>query len=403
MIRILQKFLIVLFIPILGHASDLSSKKFSSECSINLMWVNKSLDSRLEYVFPTTLPKFPNIKTTELLTEWCEDNPICQVNIWYDQNTVTPRQLQNTHDLLEELNLLDRIKLRDIWKLKTVQDNPKIFEEAVPFYYRIDLLRAIIVDELTNEGDARYGVYADINIPPFDHDVLFKEETQKRLDQYGFLLSKRSYGALSSLIPYENGFFILDGNNSFMKKAHRIGIIDVGINLGYELLKSHPEKDLGRWEEKHEQDIFTLYKNLLKIYFVLKGDLKVPIDLRTCNVGRINGMDKYFVLGSCSTYPQEETNSWTLSNFFDSSGKLKINIIEALFDKDQQPVPYSALGYEYDVHIEFTEGKHFGRTAKVNDNAQIVRLVKPDQSLSGDAYHISRILKDVAQLKSHFG
>lgn len=405
-IRVVFVFLAICLVgPLSNYATENGDRgliNLSSECSINTMWINKSLNGE-KYIFPRSLSKYSNIKTIELLKAWHEGNPACKKSFWYDKNTVSDEQLSNTHQLLQKAGLADHIELRNIWDLKTVQLHPHIFGHPIYFYYLIDLLKAIIIDEVTDENGSRYGLFADINIIPWEHDILFNEGTKRILDRYGFVLSKRHLA--SSALSYENGFFILDGHNPEMKKAHRLSIIEMGIRMAEHFLSSltNPAIETPLKPIINEQSVFLFYQDILKIYFILKGELEIPIDPRQCNIGTIKGGREHYVFGPCQAYPQEEVNTWGFEKFFNKDGNVCLNVLEPQYDRDDKAYTYAIFANTYGIYVDFVYGQYKGKSMKVRSEIPVVAYIQPNQKLISDNHDIARILKDVAQVQSHFG
>jgi hypothetical protein len=70
------------------------------------------------------LPK----KNFNVIEKWAIGNPIAKINLWYDSEFTLKSALENTQDYFShEFN--EQIVLKDIRKLRTVEDNPDIFSQ----------------------------------------------------------------------------------------------------------------------------------------------------------------------------------------------------------------------------------------------------------------------------------
>ena len=54
--------------------------------SINLMWINKSINPSDRYIMPDIFMQ----QTESMLDKWCNSNPDADVNLWFDSQYVTP-------------------------------------------------------------------------------------------------------------------------------------------------------------------------------------------------------------------------------------------------------------------------------------------------------------------------
>lgn len=359
---------VVIIVSLLGltriEAMDPPGQK---NCTINLMWLNKQPNSN-PYIFPEKLTKFEKIKTVELLRDWIKGNPTCNVNFWYDKNTVSDEQLGNTMELLQQADLADlKINLQNVRDLKTVQANPKVFENAISFYYQVDLLKAIIADEMTDqsENNPRYAVVADLNIIPWENDILLKDETLNQLDEYGFVISKAEPGSWAARNGgLENGFFILDGQNVNMKIAHKKAIIDVGLKLAYNGIMD-PNKKV------FDQTIYPLYKDvLLPTYFLLNGRYKLPRDISQCHTTKLGSMYTA-ILGDCPVYTIEEIKNLELAKIYN------LNDFYPFYTLKINPIIYGngrtfkdVLVYDKKSFIEFF------KNIECSHNAQIDKYIE---------------------------
>lgn len=216
---------------------------FAANYNINLMWINKKLDSDQEYFCSTT-------KTEDLYMKDCV-NPIAywlkklpknaSLNVWYDSKMSDKKLIERIKkDLMftpdGSLEAIEdtRLSFLDLRTLPDVENNSDIFSEKIPVYFRADLLRAIVGDYMAREFPEQYTVYADFNIPALDEENLFDKETTANLKNFGFVMAENR--AFDFENRYENAFFILDPKNASLMKAHRAAVIDINIKRGKEYI-----------------------------------------------------------------------------------------------------------------------------------------------------------------------
>jgi hypothetical protein len=131
--------------------------------SINLMWLNSTLEPKYKYINNSRNEEDLREKLLRPLVEWKKANPdtddigkIAEVNFWYDSKYTTETAINNTKKELSKYissnpNISEyqkkyiNINFQDIRKIPIVKNNPDVFSNQVPLYFRIDILKAIIV------------------------------------------------------------------------------------------------------------------------------------------------------------------------------------------------------------------------------------------------------------------
>ncbi len=151
--------------------------------SINLLWINKKIDDH-SFIYPGVTQE--DVRDTYLKTafEWTKNNPDAIVNIWYDsllyQNI--ERTLENTVSLISET---PNIKLRDIREIDIVNCNKDIFEEKMPFYLRIDLLKIVIMHHVFVHDAIDSTIYSDLGITNLYEKDLFSVKLLETMKSIG--------------------------------------------------------------------------------------------------------------------------------------------------------------------------------------------------------------------------
>ena len=125
----------------------------------------------------------------------------------------------------------------------------------LPVYYRADLVRLIILLQLTNENPNSYAIYADFDTMPLDKEFLFNHQSMDLLKKYGLVLPK------GQIEEYENSFHILAGKNVTNDKYMRISIEQI-------LVEFNIQKILNNYKVS-PQAVFGNYKDMFLFYFAI--------------------------------------------------------------------------------------------------------------------------------------
>jgi hypothetical protein len=166
----------------------------------------------------------------------------------------------------ESILKLDRLKhvyrnkqLVEYFGLK-IDDNPSSYDK-IPVYFKVDLVRLIILLQLVNENPNSYAIYADFDTQSLDEEIIFTEESIKLLDTHGLVLP----GGDKQL--YENSFHIIAGENLTCDNYMIISIDKMLIEYNIQkIIYEYPVKP---------QDVFDNYIDLFTYYFIIKFDLDI--------------------------------------------------------------------------------------------------------------------------------
>lgn len=239
--------------------------------SINLMWINKNkMPGDQEFLFGngSTFEQreadFEN-RFVKPVSKWAQKNPGSFINIWVDSDMATSQAIERSRIALQtalEGTAHGKIQFRDVRTIDTVQTNPDAFSDIMPIYFRVDLLRAIAADYILRKKENKFFVYGDIDMEPLSATELFDKRTVSFLTDYGFVLAKGGFHG------FENGFQILNGDNSQLMNSHRKVIIDLSIEMVLEKPK-----------EIREQQVYDSYKAMLTHFLDADGRYGKFIDL----------------------------------------------------------------------------------------------------------------------------
>lgn len=157
--------------------------------SINLMWINKTLNPDSEYLFV-------NEKQTNAIMErsakWQAKNPQGTVNVWYDDSCSTEkakeRALEQLRMLKEKDQKFQSMNIVPLSKISFFKENPDLFSHQMPLYFRIDLLKLVICTHEASQSTNHSAIFTDFSsIKPAKKERLFNSTDLETLDKNGVL------------------------------------------------------------------------------------------------------------------------------------------------------------------------------------------------------------------------
>ena len=200
------------------------------------MWINKGSQPEQEGGF--IAPRNYHEKLIGSAIKWAKENSEsvgAQINIWYDSLLCSPNALINSQNFLNKIIVLDKcnIKFKDVRDIIIVKQNPHLFSEGMPLYYRIDLLKLGICYHSLKFDSEDAVVFADIeacdlreNGQRFNKKELFDKETMDKLAAAGIV---RNY----DIDAVENQFlqFVNDDNATLALEYNINTCMIVGTNI----------------------------------------------------------------------------------------------------------------------------------------------------------------------------
>ena len=166
-----------------------------SKYSINLMWINQSLNTNNPYIFGCQSEDQIIDKVLNKARKWKKANPEAEVILWYDSKFITDKALENTQAVLIKKIKEDpsfAFKLKDIQQIDFVDQNPDVFSDNLPIYFRVDVLKLILcIHSILSDGmDA--AIFSDLEVGDLrqnkdrmDKKELFNTQIMKRLETIG--------------------------------------------------------------------------------------------------------------------------------------------------------------------------------------------------------------------------
>lgn len=174
--------------------------------SINLFWIHKDkLPSASGHLFGTDDNKLREY-VLKPLCDWRQKQPNATINFWYDSATQGgPQQMKETQRILnDDLHL--NVNLRDVRTIPFVRDHPEMMAVSLPVYYRVDLAKALILDNVIVHDKKLYAVVSDADVVAYVKDQLFDKYTVDYLDEFGYMFgSCLQHGGAEQ----ENSFMIM--------------------------------------------------------------------------------------------------------------------------------------------------------------------------------------------------
>jgi hypothetical protein len=143
--------------------------------SISLMWINSGQSNFLVNFFSNNF--FSNAfkqyicddvtkKLFEPALSWAETNREAQIIIWYDGAHVSKQAVINTQcklDVFLKHHNVNNIILQDVRTINMVANNPDVFSSQIPIYFRVDLLKLMIILHRIEKGDD-FTIFTDLEV-----------------------------------------------------------------------------------------------------------------------------------------------------------------------------------------------------------------------------------------------
>lgn len=233
--------------------------------SINLMWLNGTKKEET-YVAPEKSEVDLINKLLSPTIQWAVANPEAEVYLWYDSVHTSDTAVINTQRLLTHLmqeNHISNVKLRDIREIPVVQKNPDCFSDQIPTYFRIDLLKCIILVDAIERESKESAIFSDLTIGDarpakgrMSKSELFSPEVMDQLNQFGLILGLKG-GRI------ENQFLQLS-NNKKMIEALKVVVINTNL---IRIIHALNDQNLKQKLPNHTQSVYQSMKYPLYEYY----------------------------------------------------------------------------------------------------------------------------------------
>ena len=187
-----------------------------------------------------------------------EFHSVLELNIW------------NNPELKSKISLMDFGFSKDKMIIES--------EYLLPVYFRVDLVRLIILYELAESNKDSYIIYADLDTIPLDKELIFTQKSIDLLNDYGLVLPG---GGL--MVPYENSLHVLAGEENtcdpYMLKAIKMLIYFIFIKIYYckqtQDFRDDKINNSNKSPINDPQNVYSDYKLLFNYFFALKDKVNV--------------------------------------------------------------------------------------------------------------------------------
>jgi hypothetical protein len=237
-----------------------------------LQWFIYYLSDKLEiYYLPNIKPRISDINFWTTFDNYKEQIlngvTLTHVNFFlkYCQKEFVNEQVELANIYYHSIIELDKLKEKNIIEYFGLNiDGTLSKNDKIPVYFKVDLVRLIILLQLIKENPQSYAIYADIDTKPLSEDIIFTEESIKLLNRYGLVLPK------GQLAEYENSFHILAGEELTSDKYMRISIEKILVEFNiYKILYNY---------KVEPQDVFGNYKDMFLFYFAIFNDKQIKFN-----------------------------------------------------------------------------------------------------------------------------
>lgn len=264
--------------------------------SINLMWINKQLNTNQKYIFVLEDDSLKELqdKYLNFINDWCIKNPNIIIKVWYNSNTTTQRSIQNTRDAMDKSYPNNKnYDFVDLMSIKSIRDanDKQLQNEYISLYFKTDLFRIMVAyDDIANSG-INNSIFANINMPAITKDELFDKNTIENLNFYGTVMScnlSENCGTLG----FENSFFIIANkpNTRILESVHfyiKLLINIITQFIKYVMSKTSNIQLIKKFiNELSSQLVYDLYPLLFLHNYIIRGFIAYKDD----NGKEIRGM-----------------------------------------------------------------------------------------------------------------
>ena len=184
-----------------------------------------------------------------------------------------PTDVGKLHNLkYKSITILDRLKIPEKFtKNYTIHPEIPLIEhfglqmngslssfDSIPVYFKVDLVRLIILLQLVKNNQDSYAIYADFDTTPLTKEQIFTEKSKDLLKKHGLVLP------LHQVRIYENSFHILAGDKISENNYMQISIEKILVE--FNIQKILHDYKIG------EQDIYNNYRDMLLFYSAIIFD-----------------------------------------------------------------------------------------------------------------------------------
>lgn len=183
-----------------NSSSSSSSNRITvpNKYSINLMWINKTKDANQKYISSAKDEEKLNSQLLSPIIKWAIANPTAEINLWYDSAHAPDASVRNTEQVMQKQlheKGIRNVRIRDVLEIPIVKNNPDVFSDQTPLYFRIDLLKPIILVHSIEAEGKDSAIFSDLEVgdlrPNKDRmgkDELFNSDIMEDLNAGGLMM-----------------------------------------------------------------------------------------------------------------------------------------------------------------------------------------------------------------------
>lgn len=253
--------------PLIYTRDDSPEKITSDQYSINLMWLHHDRVTPGGHIFGGSDEQLSE-KVISPINNWRSKHADVEINYWYDGRMVDSDAIANTAARLTTSNVI----FRDVWDIELVKDNKKVFKKALfttdqkdnygpvdrsPIYFRVDLAKALIKDQILKENK-QIAIFTDLDVVAISIPHLFDRKTMRDLKDIGLVLGAGPRPNDPNFKSTENSFLILSNFNQDAVQKHRKEMIDFFIDYA-------KTKEYLHWFSADSQDVYFRYRRSLAL------------------------------------------------------------------------------------------------------------------------------------------
>jgi hypothetical protein len=170
--------------------------------AINFLWINEKPDNNSRFICPLNDEKHLTQQFLKCILSWANANPLATTTLYYDSVFASKESPLRTQQVLESYKL--NVHVKDIRSLPLVKVNSDTFSDQIPLYYRIDLLKWIILLYCLEQQGYSCAIFTDLLVKPMNPEELFNASTVKELSNFGVLLNQGPENQFLQLIQNQH-------------------------------------------------------------------------------------------------------------------------------------------------------------------------------------------------------
>ena len=211
--------ILLIFIFAAYPSLSITLEDMKNATSINLIWTNFSREEGEgnKYIFPmpyvrqlsnTNKDLIEVVDSVSRIALWAKLNPKIHIYIWYDGQTVSPKQLTNTIEELQKLNISDQvhlINLRD--KIAAYEHFIYFFNVKLRKYYRADIFEFLATYIALKEATKSpfFFAYFDFSVNPISLEDLYGYyNTKEKIEKYKVVVENPHSSIRTSFYVMQN-------------------------------------------------------------------------------------------------------------------------------------------------------------------------------------------------------